>query len=148
MRRFLILLVLALFCAAPTCGTGDGGDGDFVNQLEFGQALDDTMFDLVAKGGSQPAGTIWFRFEHAEARGDRFVRLYVNYPGSGGGGQPPIPYGQHDFTGGTPDDHILLSSFRVTDPGTYDVRAYLVKEVLDIGEETFIVSAPLTVTAQ
>jgi len=146
MKRFLALAFVAVLCAAPTCGTSGGSDGDYTNQLEFGQGLDNTGYDLVAKGGSQPTGTIWFRLEHANARGDRFVRLYVNYPGSGGSGQPPIPYGQHDFTPGAPGDHIMLSSFRVTDPGTYEVAAYLVEEVVDIGEETLVIKAPLTVT--
>ncbi|MBI5511178.1 MAG: hypothetical protein HY903_20650 [Deltaproteobacteria bacterium] len=39
--------------------------------------------------------------------------------------------------------HILLSSFRITDVGTYEIRAYLVTAG---GSETHVVTKPITMT--
>lgn len=126
-----------------TCGTAGG----FCDKLAIGTSF--TGFTLNGEASSFSLATtsanLSFRLESSAEFGNRAARLYINYPASGGG--RPTPYWQKDYTGLQSNGHILLSSFRVTDRGTYQVDAYLVEQVgPDIGKETFVASAPLTMT--
>ena len=86
-------------------------------------------------------GQIWFRLESAQDMGGRAGRLYINYAAG------DTPYWQKDYLNPQSYGHILLSSFRVTDPGSYTVHAYLVEQVgPDIGKETHVIDAPLAMT--
>jgi hypothetical protein len=161
-RRLLVTLTATLASACgpfgPTtmtdAGTPDAGrgtcgtSGGFCDKLALGTSF--TGFTLVGEASSfslatTGGGTLSFRLESSAEFGNRAARLYINYPPSGGG--RPTPYWQKDYTGLQSNGHILLSSFRVTDRGTYQVDAYLVEQVgPDIGKETFVASAPLTMT--
>jgi hypothetical protein len=131
----LLLLGVGLFGVA--CG---GGGDSFKDSLTFGTAIGGTGFDLVGESNTFSLATdgpdIWFRLESAQDIKDRFVRLYI-YSGS-------YPYAQKDYIPPQNYGHILLSSFRVTDAGSYTVKSYLVETILDIGKENHVIDAPLT----
>lgn len=134
MKSAILFLVLL--------GAGCGGGGDsFHDSLTFGTGLAGTGFDLVGESNTfslaQTGGTIWFRFESAADFDGRFVRLYL-YSGS-------YPYAQQDYVPPQKNGHILLSSFRATDPDTYSVKSYLVETIIDIGKEDHVIDAPLTI---
>ena len=105
-----------------TFGTGITGTG-------FTLAGEATTFSLAALGG----GSIWFRLESAADIDGRFVRLYTD------------DLTNKDYTAVQETGHLTLSSFPVTNPGTYQVKAYYVKTVVDIGEETLVAASTLTI---
>ena len=117
---------------------GCGSQSEFSNKLTFGTGIAGNGFELagesnsfsLAQLGSDP---IYFRFESAADIGDRFVRLYYNKL-----------YNQ-DYVPTQNYGHILLSYFSVTNEDTYLVEAYLVETIIDIGKETHVVDANLTV---
>jgi hypothetical protein len=79
-------------------------------------------------------GQIWFRLESAEDMAGRAVRLYIN----------DGTYAQEDYINPQSYGHILLSSFRITDVGTFTVKGYLVEQVgPDIGKETFVAQSSI-----
>ena len=131
--RALVLVVSAFLVA---CGEGDS----FSNSLRFGTGVaapdyftlvgESSSFSLAALGDSP----VWFRLESAEDINKRFVRLYFD------------DITNKDFTPPQDYGHIMLSSFSVSNPGTFQVKGFYVKTVIDIGEETFVASAPLTIT--
>ena len=145
MRSLPCLLLLTAALAASSCGGGGGScSGGFCDGLTFGTGVTGTgftlagpsdTFSLAAQGSS---GQIWFRLESATTFRTRAGRLYINYPGS-----PPVPYWQKDYAGLQSDGHLLLSSFRVTDKGSWDVVAYLVESS---GTETRVANRELTIT--
>lgn len=128
--------LLALLGCLAACG----GDGDsFSNKLTFGTGITGTGFTLTGEAssfslaalGGQP---VWFRLESAEDINKRFVRLYFD------------DITNKDFTAVQDYGHIVLSSFPVSNAGTFQVKGYYVETVIDIGDETLIASAPLTIT--
>jgi hypothetical protein len=118
---------------------GCGSQDTFRNSLTFGTGITGGGFELAGEATnfslSSDGADIWFRLESAADFDGRFVRLYI-YSGT-------YPYSQKDYTLPQPNGHILLSSFRITDPDSYTVKAYLVEEVVDIGVETHVIDAPL-----
>ncbi|MBU0676054.1 MAG: hypothetical protein KJ950_15565 [Proteobacteria bacterium] len=141
----LSCLILTLSVMMSACGGGGSSStSGFSDQLALGTGLAGNGFDLageaqtfslVATGG----GTITFRLESAADFEGRFVRLYINYPTG-------TPYWQNDIIPPQADGHILLSSFRVTDVGTYVVKAYLVSDSGGGVTETHVADATLVMT--
>jgi hypothetical protein len=67
--------------------------------------------------------------------GGRAVRLYVNNG----------TYATKDYTNPQSYGHMLLSSFRITDTGSFSVKGLLVEQIgPDIGKETFIAESTVT----
>jgi hypothetical protein len=133
-------LVFALAMFATSCGSGSG-NSDFKNSLTFGTGLGGNGFQLVGENTSFSiamlgAGSqLYFRLESADDMAGRTVRLYFNDT-TNKDFQNPQSYG-----------HILLSAFPITNSGDYTVKGYLVEQVgPDIGKETFVASAQLTMT--
>jgi hypothetical protein len=63
------------------------------------------------------------------------VRIYIN----------DGTYGTHDYLSQHSSAHILLSSFRITDTGSFTVKGYLVEQVgPDIGKETFVAGSNIS----
>ena len=131
------VLFVALLAAAG-CGDPDPQES-FSNSLRFGTGLGGNGFDLVgeaktfslAKLDGKP---LYFRLESVEDIDGRFVRLYFD------------DLTNKDFTAVQEYGHITLSSFAVTNAGTYDVKGFYVQTVIDIGKETLVASATLGVT--
>jgi hypothetical protein len=137
MKYLLRALVLGLACLASVSLTACGSGGDqFTNRLTFGTGIGGNGFDLVNEGTTFTATPdIWFKLESAEDMAGRAVRLYIN------GGT----YGTKDYKPTQDYGHYFLSSFRITDVGTFTVKGNLVAQVgPDIGKETFIAEASLT----
>lgn len=142
-------LLTSIAVVASGCGAGGGScSGGFCDKLTFGTGITGTGFTLVGETDTfsvatlGSSGQIWFRLESSKAFGNKAARLYINSPGT-----PPTPYWQKDYSGLQADAHLLLSTFRVTDKGTYDVVAYLVEQVgPDIGKETRVTNAQLVMT--
>jgi hypothetical protein len=116
-----------------------GSQSEFSNKLTFGTGY--TASDLALTGESNSfslaqlgSGPIYFRFESAADIGNRFVRLYFN------------DIYNYDFTPTQNYGHILISYIYVSNEGTYQVKADLVETIIDIGKETHVVDATLTVT--
>jgi hypothetical protein len=134
-------LVLLAGCTGTSDAGADGGS-EFENKLEFGETS--VGFDLVGKGSTfsvatMPSAGIAFRLESAADFDGRFVRLYI-YSESG---SQSAPYWQRDYVPGQTYGHILLSTFRITDTGSYEVRGYLVTSG---GSETHVATSPITMT--
>ncbi|MBI5498407.1 MAG: hypothetical protein HY904_25625 [Deltaproteobacteria bacterium] len=141
MLRLFAVLSTAVFLSCSTEGSSgtDAGSGGFHDELKFGSSF--TGFNLVGEGTSfsmaATSSNIAFRFESAAEFGDRFLRLHVY--NSGG-----APYGDDDYVPGQANAHILLSTFRITHPGSYEVRAYLVPP--GGGSEAHVITAPIQIT--
>ena len=121
-----------------------GCSTEFCDGLKFGHGLDNTYFDLVGvtdtfSVAEMSTGNIYFRLESSADFDSRFVRLYI-YSGSG---STASPYWQNDFPLPQTYGHIALSSFRITDAGSYEVRAYL---VTSMGGETHVATRAITMT--
>jgi hypothetical protein len=149
--RFVLVVGLGFVAA---CGSDTGASNnnsntsgcstDFCDGLKFGHGIDNTGFGLVGETDTfavseMTTGNIYFRLESTADFDSRFVRLYI-YSGTGSSG---APYWQNDFTLPQTYGHIMLSSFRVTDAGGYEVRAYL---VTSMGGETRVATRALTMT--
>jgi hypothetical protein len=139
-RKAILFLISSCSLVLGACGTGKS-DSDFKNSLTFGTGLGGTGFDLVGEGttfsvatmGSQ--GQIYFKLESAADMGGRAVRLYIN----------DGTYAQKDYNNPQSYGHYLLSSFRITDVGTFVVKGYLVEQVgPDIGKETFVAQSTIS----
>lgn len=140
-RRFIAGFAVVLAAASGACSSSTDADGDFADGLTIGTGM--SGFNLIGEGSTSSlsatgGGTLYFRLESASDIGTRFVRLYIY--GSGG-----APYGQKDVVPPQSYGHILLSSFRITDAGSYEVRGYLVDTSSGI-TETRIATATVTVT--
>jgi len=130
--------LLAVIVSLVSCGTlpgpkDAGSGGGFKDELKFGTGINYGAMQLTGEATSFDVLTtrqLSFRLESAANFDGRFVRLYLN------------SLEQKDFSGcANADAHICLSSFNVSTPGTYEVKAYLVATVIDIGKETLVTSA-------
>ncbi len=129
-----------------TAGTGGststaGATATYMNSLTFGTGVGGTDFDLINPGttfsvaAEGTTGAIYFKLESAADMAGRTVRLYINAG----------TYDTHDYPNPQSYGHILLSSFRITDTGSFTVKGYLVEQVgPDIGKETFVAGANIT----
>lgn len=121
--------VLSVSCASsPTTS--------FKDDLRFGTGIDYSAMKVTGESTtfSKAPSLIAFRLESAANFDGRFVRLYLN------------GLDQKDFAAcASKDAHICLSSFSIGNPGTYEVKAFLVQTVVDIGKETLVTSATITV---
>ena len=141
MRRTMSFLGLLIFAGlALGCGSSESS---FSNKLALGTGIGGpTYFDLVGESTTfsvamEPAAGLAFRLESAEDMGGRAVRIYVNNG----------TYGTHDFKALQDYGHIYLSSFRITDVGTFTVKGMLVAQIgPDIGKETFVAETTVVVT--
>lgn len=124
----------ALLVAAALALSCSGGDG-FKDDLTFGTGMDAAAMKLTGEGTSFEAGKlVYFRLESAAKFDNRFVRLYFN------------KIENKDFAAcASTDGHLCLTGFQVSNPGTYEVSGYLVKTVIDIGDETLIATRTITV---
>jgi len=133
LRRALFLGLLS-FCLVLGCG--GGSSSSYKNSLNFGTGLAGNGFDLAGENSTfsvaAVAGSLYFRLESADDMAGRAVRLYFD------------SVTNKDFPNPQQYGHILLSSFTITNPGTYTVKAYLVEQVgPDIGKETFVAQSDL-----
>jgi len=138
LRTAFFLLVLGCVPLLGACG--GGSNSNYKNSLTFGTGIGGTGFDLIGEsttfsvGLLGSTGQIWFKLESADDMAGRAVRLYFN----------DGTYQQKDYTNPQSYGHILLSSFRITDTGTFAVKAYLVAQVgPDIGKETFVTQSDI-----
>ena len=135
----------AFLCLIPFFVFANGGCGsnnsDFKDSLTFGTGLGGNGFDLINPGTTfsvaqeGTTGAIYFKLESAADMAGRAVRIYIN----------DGTYGTHDYLNPQTYGHILLSSFRITDTGTFTVKGYLVEQVgPDIGKEIFVAGSNIT----
>lgn len=131
-----LFFTLALAACGSTTTPDGGSSGGFKDELKFGTGINYSAMQLTGEATSFDLALnrqLSFRLESAANFSGRFVRLYFN------------GLEQKDFSGcANADAHLCLSSFNVSQAGTYEVKAYLVKTVVDIGEETLVTSATLT----
>ena len=137
-RTAFLCLISFFVLASAGCGSNNS---DFKNSLTFGTGLGGTGFDLINPGttfsvaAEGTTGAIYFKLESAADMASRAVRIYIN----------DGTYGTHDYQNPQSYGHILLSSFRITDTGTFTVKGYLVENVgPDIGKETFVAGSNIT----
>jgi hypothetical protein len=137
-RTAFFCLISFLVLASAGCGSNNS---DFNNSLTFGTGFGGNGFDLINPGTSfsvaaeGTTGAIYFKLESAADMAGRAVRIYIN----------DGTYATHDYPSLQSYGHILLSSFRITDTGTFTVKGYLVEQVgPDIGKETFVAGANIT----
>jgi hypothetical protein len=130
----------ALVCISFFGACGSGGSSNYQNSLKFGTGIGGTGFDLIGESTTfsvalmGSTGQIWFKLGSAEDMGGRAVRLYFN----------DGTYQQKDYTNPQSYGHYLLSSFRITDTGTFKVKAFLVEQVgPDIGKDTFVADSSI-----
>ena len=104
----------------------------YKNSLTFGTGLSSTGSDLVSVGSTFSTGQIYFRLESTDDMAGRAVRIAIN------GGA----YSQKDYANPQASGHTLLSSFSITDVGTFTIDGSLVGS----SQETDIASALVTIT--
>lgn len=133
MRSAALIVFLSLSCGSPS---GKDAGSAFKDELKFGTGINYSAFQLTGEATTFDKLTtrqLSFRLESSANFSGRFVRLYLN------------TLEQKDFTAcANADAHLCLSSFPVSTVGTYDVKAYLVDTVIDIGKETLVTSATFT----
>jgi hypothetical protein len=140
-------LLAVLFLMGGMIGACGGGGGDsFSDKLTVGLGITGTGFDLAGEGttfsvSELGSSSLWFRLESAADLDGRFVRIYIDSLGNDGSS---APYGQKDYEPPQAYGHIFLSTFRITDPGSYRLRGFHVKTVIDIGEETHVADTTLS----
>ena len=123
------------------------GAGPFSDKLSVGTGFSGTSLTGEAATfslGTAGRVTLFYRVESAAggfgkvngtSTGLRFARLYIN------------SLEQKDSTApSVRTQHINIDSFRVSNPGTYTIRAFRVDPVNDIGVETFVGATTITVT--
>jgi hypothetical protein len=139
LRKAFLFVTLSCAFFLGACGSNTN-TSEFKNSLTFGTGLGPTFFDLIGEsttfsvGLMGTTGQIWFRLESADDMAGRAVRLYINGT-----------YAQKDYVNPQSYGHILLSSFRITDVGTFTVKGYLVAQVgPDIGKETLVAESTIT----
>jgi hypothetical protein len=137
---FISFLVGLLLVSCSSKGTNDACGG-FNNDLRFGTGMGGNGFSLVGEATTFSVASInsghdiWFRLESCDDIASRFVRLYT-YSGTGANA---APYGQKDVQLPQTYGHITVSSgLRITDVGSYQVRAYYVTSG---GQETHVIDA-------
>lgn len=144
MHAFRTLMVgfsvpLSLFAVAGCSSNSADSGAEYQNTLTFGTGVGGSGFDLLGEGttfsvtalGSQ---AIWFKLGSAADMQGRAVRLYFN----------DGTYATKDYQNPQDYGHYLLSSFRLTDVGSFTVKANLVAQVgPDIGKETLVAQATL-----
>jgi hypothetical protein len=141
-RTLLFAMVVVLLAGGLGC-SGGSGDSAYQNRLTFGTGIAGTGFDLVGESTTfsvallGSTGQIWFKLESAADMAGRAVRLYIN----------DGTYAQKDYQNPQSYGHYFLSSFRITDVGTFTVKAFLVEQVgPDIGKETAVAQADIAMT--
>jgi hypothetical protein len=120
-----------------------GSGGTFTNSLTVGSGFDGTditgvgtSFSLAATGG----GTLYARIESAATFGTKFARLYINNG----------TYAQKDYCTTCNSQPLLngtnvkVGQFRITDTGTFSLKAVAVETVVDIGVETQLGTVSVT----
>jgi hypothetical protein len=142
MRTLFFFLVALGLVAGTGCGSNNS-DSSFKDSLTFGTGIGGTGFDLIGESTTfsvammGSTGQIWFKLESAADMAGRAVRLYIN----------DGTYAQKDYVNPQSYGHILLSSFRITDVGSFVVKGYLVEQVgPDIGKETFVSQSTISMT--
>lgn len=147
-RSFSTLFLLVLFAACQPKDPKASSCGD--SKLEFGTAIGGNGFELLGTGDEfskalTGGGTIAFRLTSNDDIGTRTLRLYTYYANSAGAGTSDLgaPYWQNDFPPAQDYGCMMLSSFRITDAGSYDVHAFL---VAGEGNEVAVASAPIQIT--
>jgi hypothetical protein len=148
MRTLFISLLVGLLLVSCSSKSSDSGGacGGFSNDLRFGTGMGGNGFDLSGESTSFSVASvnaghdIWFRLESCDDIASRFVRLYID----SGTGTNAAPYGQKDITLPQTYGHITVSSgIRITDVGSYQVRAYYVTSG---GQETHLIDANVQMT--
>lgn len=123
-----------------------GSSGTYTNRLLIGSGFDGaavtgtgTSFSLASLSNG---GDLYAHIESGAAFETKFARLYIN----------DGLYGQKDYctscnsvplVNGT---NVKVGAFRITDPGSYTLKAYAVGTVVDIGVETLLGTATLSIT--
>ena len=121
--------------AVPDAVVPDTTPATWANGLTFGTGLGTTGSDLIGAGTTfSAASPVYFRLESADDMGGRAVRISIN------GGA----YSQKDYTNPQASGHTLLSSFSITDVGTFTVDGSLVGPAA--GALTKVATATITVT--
>jgi hypothetical protein len=122
-----------------------GSGGTFTNKLTIGSGFNGTditgigtSFSLAATSG----GTLYARMESGSPYGTKFARLYIN----------DGTYGQKDYCTTCNSQPLLnaanvkIGQFRITDTGSFTLKAYAVTTVVDIGVETLLGQATVNIT--
>ncbi len=140
-RGLLAAMVASLWMGFSGCG--GGSDSAYKDRLTFGTGIAGTGFDLVGESTTfsvsllGTTGQIWFKLESAADMAGRAVRLYIN----------DGTYAQKDYTNPQSYGHYLLSSFRITDVGSFTVKAFLVAQAgPDIGKDTAVAQSTIAMT--
>ena len=121
------------------------GSGTFTNKLTVGSGFNGTditgvgtSFSLAATSG----GTLYARMESASPYDTKFARLYINNG----------TYAQKDYCTTCSSQPLLnaanvkIGQFRITDTGSFTLKADAVSTVVDIGVETLLGSTTVTMT--
>lgn len=132
MKKFIGLLLLVLLLAV-SCQKKDASD-EFSNSLKLGTGLNPSnLFQLTGEGTSFTKLTpVYFRLESKDDMAGSMVRLHI--VGSS------VAYDENwDFNNPQSYGHIFLSSFTLTEAGTYTVTGILVASSKTVASVTFTI---------
>lgn len=124
-----------------TITVAGGSSGTFTNKLTIGSGFDGS--DITGAGTSfslaaLTSGNLYAHMESASPFGTKFARLYIDLSQK----DYCTTCNSQPLVNGT---NLKVGSFRVTNAGTYTVKAYAVETVVDIGVETLLGQTTITV---
>jgi hypothetical protein len=133
MKKLFFLLFIAL--SVVSCSKKSDTSSEFSNKLTLGTGWNTSNYsDLIGVGTSFTASTaIYFRLESADDLGGSMVRIKIDK-------QDGTAYLSHDYTNPQSYGHIFLSSFTVTDPGSYKATGILVTGTKTVASINFTVN--------
>ena len=124
-----------------TITVAGGSTGTFTNKLTIGSGFDGgditgagTSFTLAAL----TSGNLYAHMESASPFGSKFARLYIDLSQK----DYCTTCSSQPLVNGT---NLKVGSFKVTNTGTYTVKAYAVETLVDIGVETLLGQTTITV---
>ena len=119
----VFVLLFALMMVFSACEKSDDSESEseFTNKIELGTGVNQTNpFILTGIGTTFSANaTIYFRLESKDDMGGSTVKIQVNKSDGSS-------YASWNYPAAQSYGHIMVSSFRITDAGSYTVTGILV----------------------
>jgi hypothetical protein len=133
MKKLTGLLLLVLILAGACAKKDSSSTSEFSNSLKLGTGMNASNFTLTGEGTVFQHGTaIYFRLESGNDMGGSTVRISVNKVGTS-------DYVNHDYPALQSYGHITMSSFSVSDPGSYTATGILLTGNVTVASISFTV---------
>jgi hypothetical protein len=129
-----VLFVLLGIVILSGCSKKSTTDNPYSNSLQLGTGISSTnSFNLTGIGTSFYASSlIYFRLESADDQGGSSIKLQINK-------QDGTSYNSFTYPSVQSYGHIFLSSFSISDPGTYTAIGIIVTGNKTVASQSFTI---------